>query len=586
MLKIIKQLSDKTTIQQRLSINIGVMSIALVAMILSFYAFHTTVLESQVIEEENSKALTTDVENIFTANKKVLSISKITKDSIEKSGETIELLEFAGSISKHLLKLAEDAEHSIGTSGHTLVINMVGSWNENTIKIHPLLAEFYPQINTELTALKTAPTFQNLVNLQGIFEEVCSVIIDDAYIKSDDSLALTKNLEKEIIQTNTTLEKNLAKISQADDIREKGKRKKATVSAVIMGVILLSVAVLGIFFYFMYDLKIRLSTIINHIKSITKDKESLDFSVEIPTQSGQDEISFISNSLKQVVEQTKELIHNIQYTSNENLKLTTSLEASSNEMLERAKKEASLMQDTNDNSQNAKKELAESLQFTKTTKECISKTATELDGSKQQIMHLIEHIEIGAQTEIEIAGKLSQLSANANDVVNVLSIIGDIADQTNLLALNAAIEAARAGEHGRGFAVVADEVRQLAERTQKSLTEIQITIKTITQEINSISDEINVNSEKMQKLSTDSQEVEITINSITDEMQSVTHVAEENFISSKRSSQETDKVIEKIGVISSLSQENSQSINEITNNFKKVNELTNDLSKQIVKFKI
>lgn len=89
-----------------------------------------------------------------------------------------------------------------------------------------------------------------------------------------------------------------------------------------------------------------------------------------------------------------------------------------------------------------------------------------------------------------VSERTSEVITQSEDIKNVISIIRDIADQTNLLALNAAIEAARAGEHGRGFAVVADEVRKLAERTQKSLSEIEANINILVQSINDMGESI------------------------------------------------------------------------------------------------
>ncbi|TLD82840.1 methyl-accepting chemotaxis protein [Helicobacter trogontum] len=101
------------------------------------------------------------------------------------------------------------------------------------------------------------------------------------------------------------------------------------------------------------------------------------------------------------------------------------------------------------------------------------------DNGMRIINNTTENIQKIAQTMQQSATLVDSLSVQSNEIKAVIQTIKDIADQTNLLALNAAIEAARAGEHGRGFAVVADEVRKLAERTGHSIVQITSTINSI-----------------------------------------------------------------------------------------------------------
>lgn len=119
---------------------------------------------------------------------------------------------------------------------------------------------------------------------------------------------------------------------------------------------------------------------------------------------------------------------------------------------------------------------------------------------RQEMTLLSEEVSLMASQESQLAQDLTQLASETEGVQEVLSVIASIAEQTNLLALNAAIEAARAGEAGRGFAVVADEVRQLSERTQTSLNQSSTTISYIAKGVIHLSNSMQINNKKAQEI--------------------------------------------------------------------------------------
>ncbi len=300
---------------------------------------------------------------------------------------------------------------------------------------------------------------------------------------------------------------------------------------------------------------------------------------------GNDEIAKASKSINEFIEKVRNTISNIKNSSNETASIANELSVTAENIGKRVEKEAKIVENTVEDGLKDKDLLNISLQTSQNTKEDIEKSNKNLESAKNEILKMVSQIQKSSHIEEELSQKLNQLSSEADAVKGVLTVIADIADQTNLLALNAAIEAARAGEHGRGFAVVADEVRQLAERTQKSLTEINSTINVIVQSIVDVSEQMNKNAKDIQNLSKVSEKVEYKINETANLMIQSAYTANKSLDNTTEIVNNYQNRIKKIESINELSNSNARSLEETISATDHLHKMTEGLSIKLNEFK-
>ncbi|MGN8534250.1 methyl-accepting chemotaxis protein TlpB [Helicobacter pylori] len=310
-----------------------------------------------------------------------------------------------------------------------------------------------------------------------------------------------------------------------------------------------------------------------------------DLRAKIDVDDRNDEISQVGRGVNLFVENARLIMEEIKGISTSNKTSMDKLVQIAQETQKSMKNSSTTLNSVKNKATDIASMMNISIEQSQGLRKRLIETQGLVKESKDAIRDLFSQITESAHTEEELSSKVEQLSRNADDVKSILDIINDIADQTNLLALNAAIEAARAGEHGRGFAVVADEVRNLAGRTQKSLAEINSTIMVIVQEINDVSSQMNLNSQKMERLSDMSKSVQETYEKMSSNLSSVVSDSNQSMDDYAKSGHQIEAMVSDFAEVEKVASKTLADSSDILNIATHVSGTTMNLDKQVNLFK-
>lgn len=384
------------------------------------------------------------------------------------------------------------------------------------------------------------------------------------------------NMRNTIHQVDESLKELLENVNTV--LEKKNKEITVLITVVFLFLVLTMV---GFAIFVINKINTQIKNISDSVNNIAQTKDiSLLISIK-----NDDELSILAKNLNSMFIELRSVIADAKHSSVENSSISHELSTTSMQVGRNVEESVEIINEATQKTTHITNEIARAVEDAKENKKEIERANGILIDAKSKIINLASKVQSGAEAEAELAKNIESLTKDMDQVKNVLDVISDIAEQTNLLALNAAIEAARAGEHGRGFAVVADEVRKLAERTQKTLTEINSTISIIVQSSNAAHEQMSINSGQMDELVGISNEVESKIGLMADIVNIATKANDKTVNDFESTASNIISISNKIAEINSISTKNARSVEEIASASEHLNNMTQSLNGKLEQFR-
>ena len=349
------------------------------------------------------------------------------------------------------------------------------------------------------------------------------------------------------------------------------------VKNISIGVVGLVISAINIYLI----IKQMTSSVINITDIVSKEHNNLTKTIHVTNR---DETGIMAKSINQFVSTLRHTINETKNVSSINQNDALLMSKIVTTIKEHVDEEFKIAGNTTKQAHSIQEIIEMTSKNFEQTKENMQYTNTQLLEARKDIYALIHGVNHSVELENELNIKLMALSAQTEQIKHILTLIGDIADQTNLLALNAAIEAARAGEHGRGFAVVADEVRKLAERTQTSLSEINATINVISQSVMEVGEQMKDNAKNIEHLCDISKNVESNINISVDAVDKTTTLTQKSVEGSHQILSHNNDMLIQIEMLNQISQENDNAMKDLSEIKNKLYKSANDLNTKLNNF--